>query len=180
MLTPSNLSNPSQASGYTRVAYRPHRAATKPYQAQGKAAPGQTRYLGPRRATAIEAAQDYCDFINGGRPAIAARPRVGHKARPAGETPDDSSGYIYCIGEKTSGARVKLGQSKFDPIYRLSSLQTGNPRILYVIASKAVPDRHAAEKALHDKFAAYCCTNEWFWAGDRKDEILAEFDVQKT
>ncbi len=138
--------------------------------------PGQPRYLGPRRATAIEAAQDHCDFVNGGLQASPARPRAGHKARPTGDpSANDSSGYIYCIGEKTSAARVKLGQSKFDPVYRLSSLQTGNPRILYVIASKAVQDRHAAEKVLHDKFSKYCCTNEWFWAGDCLDEILAEF-----
>jgi hypothetical protein len=194
VLAPENLTNPKQASGYTRVAYRPHRATTKPYQAQGDVVKGQVRYLGPRRATAIEAAQDYCDFINSGAQATPARPRAGHKGKPVDpkvaeakrllyEARDDgdSSGYIYCVGEKgaaPSVARVKLGKSKSDPIYRLSSLQTGNPRILYVIASKKVQDRHAAEKRLHEKFAEHCCTNEWFWAADCWDEILAEFGTK--
>lgn len=208
MLVVDSLVNPKKQSGYDYVT-RAHSTGSKTElwcarKGMFNAGTAATDWHGPCRRSPADAAQDYCDYVNGSnahRPA-PLRPSAGHainkrkrkihpkraeayrllaEARADESKSDDASGYIYCIGEKgqpPAYARVKLGKSKDDPIYRLAGLQTGNSRILYVVASKKVANRHAAEKRLHDRFAAHCCTNEWFWAADILDEVLAQFNIR--
>lgn len=70
MLTPKDIENSDRKSGYRQVTYlkadkdsRWH-GGGKPYKAYaGRGRKGD--WKGPRRATAEEAAQDYCDYVNG-------------------------------------------------------------------------------------------------------------------
>lgn len=71
-IVPADYLNPYTASGYDHVSLktdsRPGRTNPKPFlAAHGKRKPGVTTPIweGPRRATALEAAQDYCDYISG-------------------------------------------------------------------------------------------------------------------
>lgn len=68
-LTIEDIRNPDRSSGFNGVGFdRQHK--TKPYFAQKRLLNGPSRkgshWFAPHRATAEEAAQDYCDFINSG------------------------------------------------------------------------------------------------------------------
>ena len=84
------------------------------------------KWFGPRRATAEEAAQDYCDYINGGKAPRPSKPQLkaaNHDPVPVEKNPrtpseaelaareilrkerarsEGSEGYIYCIAEKVT------------------------------------------------------------------------------
>lgn len=87
MITPADLRDPGRLSGYKYV-YRSDASTErghgggKPYQAMtggGSTAPSN-RFYGPRRATALEAAQDYCDYRNGqAAPTPPVLKSAGHK-----------------------------------------------------------------------------------------------------
>lgn len=83
-LVPKDIENKDRKSGYdhVNVAWGGGNQVNDPllrYQAQGPANPnyfpnsGLPRYLwrGPRRANAKDAAQDYCDYVNGNFEAVA-------------------------------------------------------------------------------------------------------------
>lgn len=192
MLTPDKLRNDKRISGYTGVRYAPNPSGGGgAYQANKRVAPGKNgvRTLGPRRVTAEEAAQDHCDYVNSGAaPAATTLKSAGHKSakrnRPShpkrveayrllreanADEGDDPSGYVYLISD---GTAFKIGKSADDPQNRLKGLQTGNPRLLILLGSKHVPDRAAAEAALHAKFHRYNILGEWFM---RNVAILEEF-----
>lgn len=68
-LTPKDLIDPSTVTGYKYVFYSTYKESNgtggsggQPYRADLR--PGDPRN-GPRRATALEAAQDRCDYVNG-------------------------------------------------------------------------------------------------------------------
>ncbi len=137
-LTPADIRDPQRKSGYTYVTYdTSDRNRIKRYRGQ----PGiglthgepsshtsTKRWRGPARLTALEAAQDYCDYVNG--LPLSQRPKklktAGHKRSPRtprqGPTPieqkiaamekelrglkrqrekesEGRQGYVYCIGE---------------------------------------------------------------------------------
>lgn len=167
---------------------------SKPYRAL-LYAKGASRYantldqMGPWRATPEEAAQDYLDLTIGMR--YAPSPRLtfaGHSTikqdrqvsdkraqayqllkEAAQEESTDLTGYVYCISD---GTAMKIGMSIGHPQNRLKSLQTGNPRLLTLLAFKEVPDRIAAEIELHLKYQATNILGEWFKYDKR---ILKEF-----
>jgi hypothetical protein len=87
----------------------------------------------------------------------------------AAEENTDMTGYVYCISD---GTAMKLGMSIGHPQNRLKSLQTGNPRLLTLLAFKQVPDRMTAEMELHVKYKETNLLGEWF-AYD--EAILKEF-----
>lgn len=80
------------------------------------------------------------------------------------------SGYVYFIAdwndEKKMPNTVKIGMTgKADINARLSSLQTGNPFKLKVIAAVALENAEMAsqcEKLLHSKFRSHRLNGEWF------------------
>jgi len=135
MITPSDLVDPIRKSGYRYVvsAGSAGHGGGKPWRAE-RGAKQKGNYAsvwkGPRRATALEAAQDYCDYINSGKATVTPRLKsAGHKAA-AREKIDDGltkierevlgklqakqrdgiqkarknkTGYIYLIGEQKKG-----------------------------------------------------------------------------
>lgn len=185
-LRPHDLRNPSRASGFNYVGYAASTRypSKKPYQAMkrpSKAATGN-RAIGPRRTTALEAAQDYCDYVNGnpqaqvpqlrsaghttkrGRQAVPqevkdARAVIAAHARDT----SDPSGYVYLIGELAKHCSfVKIGESRDDPSHRLAELQTGNPRLLVLLGKIKTGDRRALEAKLHARFIKHNVLGEWF------------------
>lgn len=141
---------------------------------------------GPRRATALEAAQDYCDYINTGKlPMPKSLKSAGHNGsrdpikdpevvaalgvlRDARAQRKGVPGYVYCIGEKGT-KKVKVGYST-KPEARIAELQTGNPRVLRLIGK--VRGTEADERNLHRKYSDLNILQEWFKA---TPELLAEF-----
>jgi hypothetical protein len=179
-MRPADIQNPICKSGYAFVHYSTEIGHTRPKPFQAKINGGKVWY-GPRRATAIEAAQDYCDWINGSTIVIPS-PRLksaGHftikedkgevsakkveayqlLAEATADEGNDPSGYVYVI---TDGTAVKIGKSAGHPQNRLKGLQTGNPRLLRLIAWAYVPDRKAAEVEMHVKFQSKNVLGEWF------------------
>lgn len=149
------------------------------------------RWHGSRRATPEEAAQDYCDYMNGRNvKPTASLKSAGHKgpSRSTERTAEekklrkrlreieadrnqDRNGYVYLIGEEGSLHAVKVGFS-YDPETRPNGLQTGNPRRLIVLASMegSLDD----ESALHQKFIKDNILQEWFYP---TSALLSEFGV---
>jgi hypothetical protein len=189
-LTIEDLRDPSRASGFRYVTYRAHRAATKPFQAQH----GPKRHLGPRRATAEEAAQDYCDHVNGRQiPTPRLLRSAGHKRPKRRTLPRDpeveaalgvlrdaraqregEQGYVYCIGERDRLYAVKIGYS-VNPPKRVPELQTGNPRTLVLLGY--FPGTEDDEKAMHAKYAEDNILQEWFRPSPA---LLSEFDNKEV
>lgn len=148
-------------------------------------------FKGPRRTTAEEAAQDYCDYINDlGISAPARLNTPGHERRNPNKQYDEEvaaalgvlrdhraqrrgrQGYVYCIGEgPTGGWAVKVGYS-VKPEARAGELQTGNPRTLHLLGK--FEGTEADERALHAKYVKYNLIGEWFVA---TPELLGEFGL---
>lgn len=146
------------------------------------------QWQGPRRQTAVEAAQDYCDYVNG-LPVIQrpkGRPkRAGHsvtRTTPVARDPEVEAalgvlrdfraqrrgvqGYVYLI---TDGEYVKIGYS-VNPPKRVAELQTGNARVLSLLGT--IKGTEQDERALHAKYAHLNVLQEWF---ELDSAILAEF-----
>lgn len=193
MLTPKDIENAKTQSGYDHVTAavdsRPGRTNPSPYyaRAHGPAKPGGSGgakiWQGPRRVTAIESAQDYCDYANSGSASapvtLKSAGHVGAPRKTPTEDPKlaearmlqrealsgaaiDPSGWIYLIGEVGRAYAAKIGQSREHPRHRLAGLQTGNPRVLEVIGCYKVKDRDAEERALHSRFIEHNVLGEWF------------------
>lgn len=194
MLTIDDLRNPKRKSGfnYVKVTWGGGNQKNNPitkYQSQHGSSKVGTR-LGKRRATAEEAAQDYCNHVNGRNvQPIPALNNPGHAVRPklpvmSEEVADalgvlrdaraqrmGRQGYVYCIGERSGGNQgyVKIGYS-VNPEARVGELQTGNPRVLYLVAK--MPGTEADEKRIHAKFIHKNVVGEWF---HRDYDVLEEF-----
>lgn len=188
-ITPRDIRNTS-ISGYGHVSYDDKGSAVRPYRANnGAKSTGTPTWYGPRRATALEAAQDYCDYINtGGVAAPATLRNAGHKGRRK-SVPHDAEeaaalgvlrdkraqrqhkiGFVYCI---TDGTAVKIGYS-LKPEARVAELQTGNPRRLRLLASMIGTE--LTEKALHVKYLRHNVLQEWFRP---TTALLSEFGLTK-
>jgi hypothetical protein len=138
--------------------------------------------------TAKEAAQDYCDHINGtgASPAVSLK-SAGHnyslerddkdpevvaaygiirdaKAQKAGK-----QGFIYLIREKTTKFG-KIGYS-VNPEKRIAEIQTGNPRQLELVGK--VKGKPADELAMHAKYIKQNVLQEWFRVTDELEKEFA-------
>lgn len=72
-------------------------------------------------------------------------------------------GYIYLIGELDSLNTYKIGVTKHKNIeQRISELQTGNAKELYVRAYFESKYPYKLEKMLHRRFGTTHILNEWF------------------
>jgi hypothetical protein len=177
MVTVEQLRSPSSVSGFRHVGKS---TGPKPYQAVTRYARGLTgsRAVGTRRATAEEAAQDYCDYLNNGRSEpVVNLASAGHKQRrraPGAHTGRISCGvpgYVYCIGEESRNLAVKIGYAQ-DAEFRIADLQTGNPRKLVLLG--VLRGTVADERDLHAKYIADNVLGEWFRP---TAELLSEFDI---
>lgn len=176
MLTIADLKRPGTISGFQHV--RKAGDGPKPFQAQHMPRSGDQ---GPRRASAAEAAQDFCDWYN---KVGVARPRktnksAGHK-RPKQRKPrkpaevkhaegmirdwraqqEGEQGYVYCFRETEGPERyVKIGYST-NPKKRIAEIQTGNPRVLEIVGFFEGTEED--ERKLHARFSHSNKLQEWF------------------
>lgn len=196
-LTPADIQKPSNASGYQQVGRagglsgRPTNG--KPWAAYAnRGRKGDWR--GPRRATALEAAQDYCDYVNGDPVALKAALKRAVRSSDSTRDPMDDNevkaalgvlrdaraqrqgrqGYVYLIGEVGRWDAVKVGYS-VKPSARVSELQTGNSRQLQLLA--ALPGTEADERALHMKYIDDNILLEWF---KPSASLFAEFGLERN
>lgn len=194
-LAPSDLRKPSNQSGYAHVQRDNQKKAFRA-QAEGTGdKPFRTRWYGPRRATALESAWDYCNYVNAGQAVARAvlvypkqpkrlpleeiprDPEVeyalgvlrDHKAQQAGK-----QGYVYCIGEASNLYAVKIGYS-VNPPARVRELQTGNPRPLVLLGWGEGTE--ADEAGLHMQFLQYNLLGEWFIAAP---DVLDVFGLDEN
>lgn len=191
-LTPSDLLSPNRLSGYRYVGYwRLRQPPRTPYfgQVQKKRDDGRpgsmTVWRGPERDTALEAAQDVCDYFNGDSTSSPATLKTaGHEyvvderdADPEyqaalGTIRDRTAqrrarqGYVYLI---TDGEYLKIGYS-VNPKKRAAELQTGNARKLTLLGF--FPGTEADERKLHRKYIKDNELQEWFRISDA---LLSEF-----
>lgn len=190
VVTPDQIANSKRKSGYNHVT---NDGGVKPYRASSGRKwlkPHETEYVfwrGPRRATALEAAQDYCDYVNSspispsvpvGRAGVkrarhtytAEIPEIpsdieaaygmirDYKAQLSGKV----DGYVYLIIEENVGGGLTYGKIGYstNPRKRVAELQTGNPRPLKLYAAKlgTLDD----EAALHRRHIDKNILQEWF------------------
>lgn len=86
--------------------------------------------------------------------------RVPSYAGSAQSIDSGSYGTIYCIGALKEGA-VKIGfTGKIDPTARIKSLQVGNPKELFLLASFSADA--LVEKKLHRLLSIHSVRGEWF------------------
>lgn len=191
MYSPKDIENPKCQSGYDHVQRSATERTPKQWRAQAGASPhfsGEAtgRWQGPKRATPLEAAWDYCNYINGlgvqptqqlksaGHPSAPRNaPTARQQSQAAAKKKRDLKGFVYLLGEEGDDRYVKIGETeKSDPRYRLRDLQTGNPRKLILLGFIECDDRITTERNLHMKYIRLNHLQEWF----RKDpRILQEF-----
>lgn len=85
-----------------------------------------------------------------------------------------SVGYIYIIKEIDTNYH-KVGLTKDEPIKRLTQLQTGNPRVLKIVAYFTVSNTRKIESLLHSILGKYHVMNEWFLLSDDKRQSLIAY-----
>jgi hypothetical protein len=197
MLTPNQLRDTKTRSGYKhvrKVGGQPSLPKTKPYY-QAQHMPGSGDH-GPGRKTALEAAQDYCDWVNGRKivpaPALkrAAHPKAKRKKiTPAQQVALDilrdarakpkAMGWVYLVVETRPWGldfeRGKVGwTSKNPPEARLNDYQAGNPRKLVMIGK--IKGTKRKESNIHKRHIAKNVLGEWFRLDDA---LLSEFGLKK-
>jgi hypothetical protein len=175
VLTIEDIRNPIRISGFDHVGAN---GGSRPFQADvygGKNDKAGRRFKGPRRATAEQAAQDYCDYVNGAGVAPAKQLRsAGHNGKRAKMSDDPEvqaalgvlrdargqragrQGYVYCISD---GEYVKIGYST-NPQARVAELQTGNARPLRLVYYFAGTEQDEAD--MHQKYIEQNVLQEWF------------------
>lgn len=198
MIAPRDLIRSSNKSGYKgvrKVGGQPSRGGSVTYyQAECMAKDG-TKWHGPGRRSAHSAAADYCEFVNAGKAAPPKRRNrsAGHQRpqRSQQRLPDEVQaalgvlrdhraqragvqGYVYLIIEVLPGGGLEYGKVGYstNPKKRAAELQTGNPRILRLHATKKGTELD--ERALHAKYARMNVLQEWFLI---TKELLLEFDL---
>lgn len=206
-LTIEDIRNPARPSGFTGVERNRYaeNSGRAPFRAirvlQTK--PTQKFWHGPRRTAAEDAAQDYCDYMNGqATPATPALKSAGHKRETPRPTASQSvqalrqklsaaleaerqgrQGYLYLIGECFDGTLPKSGHLIRNqavkigysdaPDARIAMLQTGNPRLLVLLGT--IKGTQENERALHVKYIDDNVLQEWFRP---TRELLSEFGLE--
>lgn len=146
------------------------------------------KWRGPVRTTPEQAAQDYCDYMNGNN--VSHTPTLksaGHAYRLEREDQDPEvaaaygvirdakaqkagkQGFIYLIREKTTKFG-KIGYS-VNPEKRIAEIQTGNPRQLELVGK--VKGKPADELAMHAKYIKQNVLQEWFRVTDELEKEFA-------
>lgn len=89
------------------------------------------------------------------------------------------NGILYIIKELQTNY-YKVGITKHTPKKRLRDLQTGNPRLLKVVAWFNVDDMRKVESFLHQVLGAYHVRNEWFNLPEYEVKNLIEYLEKNT
>jgi hypothetical protein len=193
-LAPEDIRRPRNVSGYAhvgRVAGPSRGSSPAYYQAYERGGRGGD-WKGPARKHPDEAAQDYCDYVNGNGIAQPARLNTAGHGGSREALPRDPEveaalgvlrdaraqrrgvqGYVYLIGIKGDLSAVKIGYST-NPSKRVGELQTGNPHLLILLASKEATEEE--EKTLHERHITTNLIGEWFRP---TKELLSEFGLSK-
>jgi len=198
LIRPADIADVRLKSGYRHVRFENVAGRPKPYVAEvrnpqrGKGR-GSMSQVGPHRATALEAAWDYCNHVNNGGqvPTAKVLKSAGHKYTKAPVDPQvqaalgvlrdaraqrqGKQGYVYLIVEDLPGGGLRYGKVGYsvNPPKRVAELQTGNPRKLKLHLMK--PGTVADEAALHAKYQKYNVLQEWFLI---TKELLLEWDAE--
>lgn len=194
--TIEDLRNPTRKSGFRYVSAGGCGAG---WQGSRNGGGRRDGWRGPLRRTPEQAAQDYCDYVNGLPVAQQPKPRRSPKApvlrrnlqravhatrrtpsgapsaqpRPRPIQPQKQrSGFVYLIGIMHDPDFVKVGWSSTSGFPRLAELQTGNPNLLVGLAE--VPGTLRDEYKLHCRYEPDNILNEWFRVSP---ELLGEFEV---
>jgi hypothetical protein len=198
VLTPEQLRNPKRASGYNYVnTSTPNGGDRTYYQAHG----GRTRagfvWRGTTRTSALQAAQDHCDYVNGSRAASPATPGLKTAAHPKARrkkispaqqvaldilrdarAKPKSMGWVYLVvedGTLRTGIPAKVGwTSKSPPEARLNDYQAGNPRKLKMIGK--IKGTKRKESNIHKRHIDNNVLGEWFRL---TPALLSEFNLKK-
>lgn len=208
LLTVEDLRNPKRKSGFDHVnSASPGaggHAAVGPRWRAAVAAPGKQQkeqgirhiWRGPARRKAEEAAQDYCDYVNGQQVALAPKLNgAGHEAkrdslpmdpeveaalgvlRDAKARRRGRPGYVYCIGVEGDATGVKIGYS-VKPEARVGELQSGNPRKLVLLGFiKGTEGPAGTEGKIHARYIEDNLVGEWFRP---TGPLLSEFGITWT
>lgn len=194
MLTVEDLKNPNRKSGFDHVGSAggvgTGHGGGKPWRFSIQKGTGAgCRTSGPRRDTPEEAAQDYCDYVNGQNITVAALNYPGHAVRDSQEKSEEEiaalqvlkdikaqkenkQGYVYCIAEKNNpNVAVKIGYST-KPEARAGELQAGNSRELVVLGY--IEGTLKTEKELQTKYIKHNLVGEWFTP---TPQLLKEFGI---
>jgi hypothetical protein len=196
-LSIEDIRNPARQSGFEHVnRIGGANQSDKQWRASWRTSATVNTDRGTSRRIPEEAAQDYCDHVNGGQIAYAVLKRVAKTDRPEKPRREISERekrlrrelrmelssnpasrlhdpLCYLIAE-SGGAFVKIGYADYSVYSRLDSLQTGNPRELHLIAT--LPGGQETENKLHAKFIASNVVNEWFTP---TREMLKEFGLTR-
>lgn len=85
-----------------------------------------------------------------------------------------SKGYVYLIKE-ADGDFYKIGHTTKNPETRLKELQTGNPRLLKLIATYQTDNYKHLERLLHETYKKNHYSGEWFIMSlEIEDQFLIE------
>jgi hypothetical protein len=101
------------------------------------------------------------------------RNRHGYRV---GSDPSRAVGFVYALWD---GSAIKVGSSKEHPRSRLSTLQTGNPRYLRLVAYRLVEDGKSpseVERQTHRRLWHSHLRGEWFRVTPRVMAELNEWD----
>jgi hypothetical protein len=151
-------------------------------------------WRGTTRKTALEAAQDYCAYVNGNkvlaptplksaghevkRDSLPSDPEVEHALgvlRDAKAQQEGKQGYVYLIIEEHPGGALKFAKVGYstNPRARVAELQTGNPRplSLHLMKEGTIED----EAAIHQRHIRQNVLQEWFRI---TPELLLEWDIE--
>lgn len=205
MLRVEDIRNPARKSGFDHVG---NSGNNKLWQANvygGKASKAGHAWWGPTRALPEDAAQDYCDYINGNpsaarTPALKSAKHNGKRnplrrdeeveyalgvLRDARAQRAGKQGYVYLIGQKdwrgdtiVDGVRVDAFVKvgySTNPEARVPELQTGNARELVLLAKKE--GTLDTEAAIHKAFIDDNVLQEWFRLSSA---LLSEFGLDRS
>lgn len=196
MITLKDIRKPTNVSGFTHVGLvaGPSRAQSRPYFQAYENGGRRGDWKGPARLTANEAAQDYCDRMNGlgvtptpmlksagheaKRDSLPSDPEVEHALgvlRDAKAQLEGKQGYVYLIIEEHPGGALKFAKVGYstNPRARVAELQTGNPRPLSLHLMKEGTIEE--EAAIHQRHIRQNVLQEWFRV---TPELLLEWDVE--
>lgn len=196
MITPKDIRNPKRPSGYNYVG-RANSTGAKTLlwcARKGKFNKGTASddWHGPCRRDPAQAAQDFCDYVNGNGVQVPKRlTSAGHNGKreslprdaeveaalgvlkDAKAQQEGKQGYVYLVIEKHPGGALKFAKVGYstNPRARVAELQTGNPRplSLHLMKEGTLED----EAAIHQRHIRSNVLQEWFRV---TPELLLEWD----
>lgn len=197
MLTIDQLRTDHNISGFRYVVRAGNKAG---FQGSRNGGGRRDGWRGPLRATAEQAARDYCDYANGvntlppaalktikhKRPKRRQRPvQPGHIAQKRREVREwdrealaalPVCNHIYLMGVVGDRSGVKIGEA-WDAGNRAAEGQTWHHRPLVVLGVVKTDIPRGADKIVHALFKKHHLNNEWFRPAQ---EVLSYFGVSNA